>query len=282
MIRRLTIAICICLGIWGTARFCHHKTKGFRIAKIENNTSCLPQTSLPFPSEYKELLNQKFCYLGRGLQSFSFVSEDGETVLKIFNNRYQKRLQWLRVFPSKEKEEYNKKKWALSFTSYELAYERLKKETALLYFHPSKSTDCPKVRLIDPIGIEHPIDLNNHGFALQKKVTMAYPYFSSLAKAKEYDRAEIAFASLFSLLKGKMEQGIDDKDPLIRTNFGFYNDSAVQVDIGPFSLDSSMQDPEKQREELIRISTPLRHFLESEYPDLLPSFYKALHSFSGF
>lgn len=279
MIKRLALIVCACLGVWATARFCHHKTKGFRMSKIQNNTSCLPQSSSPLPSEYKELLNQKFRYLGRGLQSFSFVSEDGETVLKIFNNRYQRRLQWLRLFPSKEKEEYNKKKWALSFASYALAYQQLKKETALLFFHPSKSTDCPQVKIIDPIGIEHPIDLNQYGFALQKKVTMAYPYFSKLAQEKDYARAERAFHSLFELLKGKMEQGIDDKDPLIRTNFGFYNDKAVQVDIGPFSLNSSLTDSDKQREELIKISTPLRHFLENEHPELLPSFYKATFQF---
>ncbi len=278
MIKRIFVSIFILLAIWGTARFCHYQTKGFRLAKIEGNTTCLEQDSPPMTNDLRVILGQKFRYFGRGLQSFSFLSEDGSTVLKLFNNRYQRRLFWLRITPFQEKIAYNREKWKMTFTSYQIAFENLRDETGLFYFHPAKSKDCPKVTLVDPIGIQHEIDLCNYAFALQKKVTMAYPYFASCAAKEDFSGAARGFRSLFSLLKGKMEQGIDDHDPLIRTNFGFYEDQAVQIDIGPFSYDSTLKDPKKQKEEIEKISIPLRHFLENHHPQLLPQFYDALQS----
>lgn len=275
MTRRFLILTFSLVAIWGTARFCHHQTKGFRLSKLVGNTTCLSQLSPPLPKELEKNLDQKFRYFARGHQSFSFLSEDGKYILKFFNNRYQNRLFWLKFTPFKTKKILSREKWAKTFTSYQIALDHLQKETGLYYLHPAKSTDCPKITLIDPLGIEHPIDLNNHAFALQKKATMAYSYFTRCAEEKDFSKAREGFASLFSLLQKKMELGIGDNDPLIRTNFGFIEGDAVEVDLGPFSYAPTV----KQHEEIQKIALPLKHWLENHHPELLPAFYDALENF---
>lgn len=270
---------CLLLLVWGAARFCHHQTKGFRLSKLQNNTTCFPQMSPPLPKEFHSVLNQKFRFFGRGLQSFSFLSEDGSTVLKLFNNRYQNRLFWLRFFPLSKKIFQTKRKWEKTFLSYQIAFDELREETGLLYYHPAKSSDCPKITLIDPIGIEHSLDLNQHGFVLQKKADLAYPFLSNCAKQQDFTKALEAFHSLFSLLTHKMKMGIADHDPLIRTNFGFCGNKAVQIDLGPLSYDDRLKAEEIQREELKKITLSLQHWLEEKHPELLPQYYEALQKY---
>src|SRR5579872_2775416 len=158
------------LLVYGTARFCHHKTAGFRISKIQDNTAPFPIPASPACAiEVLPLLNQKFTYFGRGLQSFAFLSEDGEHVLKICNNRYQTSLFWLEHFPcpsflhawrdQKVASYYSKLR--ATFSSYQLAYEKLKNETGLLALHLEKSQELfPHVQIIDKLGIAHSIDLD--------------------------------------------------------------------------------------------------------------------------
>lgn len=277
-----------CLCIWVIARFCHHQTDGFRLEKLRDNTTRIQkQISEPLPIKEKEILNQKFHYLGRGLQSFSFLSDDGTTVLKIFNNRYQKRLKRLKWVPSigpfktwkDEKIAYNQRKLRLSFASYELASTLLKKETGLLYLHPEKTEGiCPTVSIIDKLNIAHKIDLNRIGFALQKKATLPYLYLKACAEKQDWQRARNAIKDLVHLMKYKMELGIADRDPLIRANCGILEDRAIQIDIGPLSLDPSLKNAARQKKELKRMTLSLRHHLENHHPQMLPYFYEAIEN----
>lgn len=278
LFKRILGILLIALSFWPLARFCHHQTKGFSLAKIANNTSCLPhQHSDPLPRDLSPLLNQKFYYLDRGLQSFSFVSEDGKVVLKLFNNRYQKRLFWLKFFPnSAAKTAYNLQKWGMAFTSYQLAYEKLQKETGLLFFHPQKCNECPHVSIVDNLGITHSINLSNYAFALQKKATLAFPYLASCAEEKRWNDAQTALSSLVHLIQKKMDLGLIDRDPLIRTNIGFIDGKAIQIDLGPFTLAREVKTSTQQKEEIAKITLSLRHWIENHQPELLPYFYESL------
>jgi hypothetical protein len=277
MLKKKLLLLLILVSLWPVARFCHHETKGFRLTKLQNNTTCLPnQSSPPLPGELLPLLDQPFTYFGRGLQSFSFLSKDGEVVLKLFNNRYQRKLILLKLLPFKsltiKKISYLQKKWAETFQSYELASTLLKPYTGLLYFHPQKSSDCPVITVIDRLGIAHQIDLSQVAFALQKKAKSAYCYLSEMAKGGSEQEAKAAFASIVSLLKKRIELGVHDKDPLIRTNLGFLGNEAMYIDLGPFLLENQ----ELQKEEIVKITLSLRHWLEKNAPELLPYFFEAL------
>ncbi|NGX39054.1 MAG: hypothetical protein KR126chlam1_00374 [Chlamydiae bacterium] len=284
---KLIILILSPLLVWGTARFCHHQTKGFRLSKFQGNTTCLPsQKNASLSFEIEEILQQKFYYFGRGLQSFALLSEDGKTVLKIFNNRYQRRLFWLGLVPSigrlsswkENRIDYNRGKWKRTYLSYQIAYDKLRAETGLLYFHPQASEKPMQVALVDKIGITHKVDLSRMGFVLQKKAMMAYDYLSLCDSTQEWDNAKEALNTLVTLFAHKMDLGIGDNDPLIRTNIGFLDGHPMQIDIGPFSYDPSLSKKNRQKEEVIRITRSLKHWLENNHPKLLPYLDEALET----
>jgi len=160
----------------------------------------------------------------------------------------------------------------MAFESYQLAFDTLKTQSGLLYFHPQKSITKLPVTLIDKLGIAHKVDLSKVGFVLQKKALLAYAYLDTCAEKE----AKEAIFSLVALLKHKMDLGIADRDPLIRTNFGFLEGSPMQIDIGPLFFDPSMKKLDKQKEEIPRITLSLKHWLEKNHPEMLPYLDEAL------
>ncbi len=285
MIRKILFSSIVLLALWAVARFTHHQTDGLRLSKFVNNTPLKQLDLEEKPSdETLSLLEQKFTYFGRGLQSFSFLGEDGTTVLKLFNNRYQTR----RALGERLPNFYPFKSWKRSlirnsefklertFSSYLLASTELREETGLLFLHPQKSSGLPKITLIDKLKIAHPFDLNPCAFALQRKAEQVYPYLLSLKQEQHHARAKSAVKDLVGLLRSKMVSGIGDRDPLIRTNFGFERGHPMQIDIGPLYPNEELKNPRVQTEELEKITLSLKHWLESHYPELLESLHEAL------
>ena len=255
------------LIIYGISRFCHHQTAGFRMSKIQDNTFPVEQYVLP-----KIELPQKFIYLGRGLQSFSFISEDQAMVLKIFNNRYQNRLFWLNHLPFffQEKIALAKQKLARNFNSYKIAFEDLQTETGLLYFHPTQTDYLhQRVILVDNLGIEHEVNLDKTGFLLQKKAILFYPYIKHLMEQHDLEKAQKALGAFVEFLKHRYEKGIGDNDQLVRANFGFLEEAIpMQIDVGPFYKDETLKNPDLYKNQLLESTLSLKHWLEAHYPEL--------------
>ena len=274
MKRSLFLLCLFLIGSYGVARFSHHQTDGFRMSKIWGNFPISEEdnSKSPLPKELSSALSQKFHYLGRGLQSFAFVSDDQTTVIKIFNNRYQQKAFWFSLLPACEsKAQYNLGKLKKMAESYQLANSELSHETGLHYLHIQPSSHLKKtVTIVDKLGIEHSISLDQFGFALQKKVTLAYPYLLQLKQANQTAKAKEALSSLFNLLLHRCQMGIADKDPLIRTNVGFIENKALLIDIGPFSKDPSIQDSQIYRKEILRITASLKHWISQNYKELSP------------
>ncbi len=241
------------LCFWALARFTHHETSGFRLTKLEGNSSPLPSQLPPsLAAEEKRaidaLFSAPFTYLGRGKQSFAFLSEDGTTVLKLF-------------IPNERKE-----KLKATFESYQLAFDLLKEESGLLYFHPQEGEDkFPSVTLIDRLAIAHPLDLNSKGFLLQRRAILTYDYLST----KTEEEATAAIYALIALLRSKMDKGIADSDPLLRANVGFVGNCPIQIDLGPLKKDQTLRSKEKQREVLVSATLALKHWLEKNRPELV-------------
>ena len=91
--KRIALILIFAISLYGLGRLYYAVTDGFT---IENITSSLPfDESLetrPLNEEEKTLvdliLDQKFTYLGKGCQSYVFLSEDQQYVLKFF--KYQR------------------------------------------------------------------------------------------------------------------------------------------------------------------------------------------------
>lgn len=275
------------IGCYLLARFCHHQTGGFTLAKIQNNTYELSTPAIHLEKNYdlKALLTQKYSYFSRGLQSFCFLSEDGETVLKLFNNRYQTKIAFwkcLSYFPffdkvAADKIVYLESKLKMTFDSYQIASEMFPQESALIYFqaHPSQQIRS-NVTLVDKLGIKHSVNLNQYAFILQKKATPFYSYLEQLISDRDWAGCHQVIHKLFDLSLLRHKQRVSDRDPLIRTNFGVIDGEPVYIDVGPFVKSNCNLDPIQTRKELDAMFLGLKHWLEKKQQYNLASDVDAL------
>jgi hypothetical protein len=253
------------------ARFTHYQTSGFRLSKISSNTFLEEEfEARPLTLEESKILQGKFTYFGRGIQSFAFLSEDGNYVLKIFNNRYQRKLKFLEFFYLQTYANVVKDKLNKTCKSYKIAYQELPEETGVLYLHLSPTYLLDRtVVVVDKLGIEHTIDLDNTGFLLQKRATLVYPQLEKFLKQGNLIAAKESLTHLLDLFLIKFQRGIADNDPLIRTNYGFIGTTPLQIDVGPLSKDIAMQNPRIYLPELTRITASLKNWLRERSPELL-------------
>jgi len=255
------------------ARFCHYTTDGFTMEKVRSNTFVSENSESP-PFD-QELVREKFYYLARGKESFAFVSQDGKRVLKLFNNRLQRKRSFYRYFPffSDQVRELEKK-LEKKRLSYELADKLLHNETALIYTHLYPTNHLKsEVTLVDKLGIEHRLNLDETGFVVQKKAELIYP--ALLECRKRGEGREVIF-QLVTLLALRHKKGIADNDPLLRTNCGFIDGTPVLLDLGPFSQDARCQNPGYYIPEILRITESLKTWLQIHYPERLPDLEEAL------
>jgi hypothetical protein len=261
-------------------QFCHKRTDGFSLNKIQSKLSYHPQWALPHPpekdlQEIKSLLAQKFFYLAKGAQCHVFVSEDQKYVIKFFRHHHMRPPSWIALIPStfetfrKKKENRKWGKLHKDFNSYHLAFTQLKEQTGLIFLHLNKSSHLKhQLTIVDKIGIEQKIDLDQMEFILQKRADLVYPAIDHWMQKNNTTSAEDALSNLVSLLHLRLKKGLFDKDPDLNTNFGFIGTQAVQIDIGRFKKATEPMTPKQEKDTIIRITDNLKQYLDSHYPEL--------------
>lgn len=187
------------------------------------------------------LLRQPFTYLGEGSQMVVFGSEDGAYVLKLFKGKHKKRFKLSR-FLSKMKHPIancraEEEEWKFKFKEtcrrYEMAFSHLKEETALVLLHFQKTGTPLPVTLIDKSA--HRIDLSGLPFILQKRAVLAPEYFR-----KNPGKHIEAVQALKDFFVRRIHKGFSDPRQTLNINYGFIDDSPVQLDVGkiePFQGD---------------------------------------------
>ncbi|MES2344999.1 MAG: hypothetical protein V4494_03565 [Chlamydiota bacterium] len=239
------------------SHFCVDKTDGFTLNYIQPTITCECQidTSLPDLSIFK----QKFYYLGCGGQSYVFLSNDGQFVLKFIKNYLYFPLPIFNNFSFFHKK---KNKMVRDLKSYKIAFEELSHESGLIYFHLGKTTHLlPEITISDKLGIEHKITLNEKHFILQKKADLLYPHLNALMNLGDLDGAKKAISSLLILLKTRLNKGIYDEDAKLHRNCGFIGNKALFIDIGRFCKSSKTQT-------LTEMTERLKLWLQNNYPEL--------------
>ncbi|HEX4840101.1 MAG TPA: hypothetical protein VFU89_06635 [Rhabdochlamydiaceae bacterium] len=195
-------------------------TWGFTLARLRTKEPLGPSKGLdPYL-----ILKQKFTLQGQGGQSYVFLSEDGNYVLKFFKEMPRP---WIpRIsFPQYHKKKL--KKLLRTITGYHLAFERLPQETGLLTLHFSPTSSPLPTTLVDRLAIEHAVDLSSVCFVLQKR---AAPIDSF---------SEATLAKVSDLLKKRASVHIADHDPRLYDNLGWIDGQLVFIDPGRFVDDTN-------------------------------------------
>src|SRR4029077_12021184 len=159
------------------------RSDGFSVERIENTfPRAGNELTRPAEKELNELTSicsQPFYYLGKGSQAYAFQSADGKYVLKLFKCYHLKPIPWLEKLrlpgfvgdyvQQHLKRRYHKSK--LSLESYRIANDKIPDECGLLFLQiiPSQNFH-QQATFTDKIGRTFTIDLENHGFLIQRKM----------------------------------------------------------------------------------------------------------------
>ncbi len=203
--------------------------------------------SSDFP-DLEAIASRPFHYLGHGLQSVAFESEDGKYVIKFFLSkviRFRKKI----VFPFLHKEKWSRKRDVFDVLGiYDLAFRELKEETGLIGVHLSANqANLPSCIIRDWNEKEHRIDLNRVSFVLQYRCVMLNE------ACKKMKPADI-FSALTVLLDKRSRKGFTDiRRRFNIENYGFLGTRAVMIDAGGLEyVEGIKKDPEVETQRVMK------------------------------
>lgn len=247
-------------------KFCYQGTGDFWLQTILSERAFDPRWETPAPSkeELKEInaiLSRPFTFVGGGMQSFVFLSEDKKSVIKFFKHRFSllKKGRFRTHTPFLDS----------IFESYHIAHQQFPKETGVYYAHLNRTVGRhPPITLIDKMGITHRFDLGGTEFVLQKRADLICPTLCKQMEAKDIDGAMETISSLVSTLKSIYSHGIMNMDRAFRRNVGMTEGRAILIDAGSLCADPMVLDPQEARRDIIEKGINLEKWLMKHYPQL--------------
>ncbi len=253
-------------------RLYYHYTGAFSLANITyESTPFQPIASTSLITLEKEtlskILNQPFSFLGKGNQTYAFLSADGEYVLKFFKFGHLKNSWYQNLFRNGDPES-RWKRFSKVFQGYQLAYEKNRKNSGLLFIHLNKTDDLGLyVQVRDRLGFSHRIALDSVVFVIQEKAIPAQELFTELLDKGNVEEVKTRLDQLMALYHSEYQQGLYDRDHNLIYNTGFTKTRAIRFDVGKLREDSRMKDPLFYEEDLKKIvQRRLNPWFRKHYP----------------
>jgi hypothetical protein len=284
----ITVLLCIFLLI-GSERFSYSRTSGFMFAKVLSDLPYVAKWDLPNPSKKmrEEEINackQPFFFLGKGNESYAFISKDQRYVLKLFKHHYF-RLTFLKlalknitqrpIWEGIKKERLDRLE--RSFISCKLAYTELFHETALVSMNLTKKPKSEiEVTLFDRLGIKHTLALEQTEYILQRRAALVPLKLSELMHEGKIEDAKACLDSLVALILKRAKLGIFDRDARIQENFGFLGTEAVEIDTGSYQHDPELRKPHRYKKNLLSDTLDFELWLAENHPELVSYFRQLL------
>ncbi len=289
MIRICISALAVCALVWGANEMYQKKTRFGLLAKFTSPTFKpqeeweLPELSAEHQAEINRILSQKFTYLARGSQAFAFISEDNKYVLKLFKqHKWHPKNIWgylpLPFNPYYRDYLVRQGKQQAVLSSCKAALVHAKKDTGTLFAHLNPtSLSVPPMTLVDKHGKSWKLDLGKSCFLLQKKADLFYPHIQELMATGDIEGAKYAITSTIKLLDRFIEMGVFENNAILRKNFGFIDNEAMQFDIGKFKFDANRK---AEKQEIRVIVQSFHRWIEKKFPELISHFDEQLDLFS--
>lgn len=244
----------------------------FNLSHISEPLPFHPEWEIdPIPQNLlNEVIDQPFSFIGEGGQSWVFASQDQKYVIKFFKfNRFRPSwyVNWLPNdwFYSYRQKHLRLKQEKLNavFQGHKLAYDKLKKESGLIFIQLNPSHVTQNITLIDQNGQTHQIDLGLIPYVIQLKGETLEENFKKLLMAKELHLIKENTEKLVALLKSEYSQGLIDLDRGIMHNMGMLGGMAIHLDVGKVVFDESVKNVEKQEIELDKVHEKITKWLKN-------------------
>lgn len=284
------------ISLFGSGRLYLYLTDGFEITNI--SAKVLPFPSLPEEPSFiasdiqfiQEALQQPYHYLGKGVQSYAFVSADQKYVIKFFKYQFFHPRPWMRFFCGlpyvhtyfDQKQLQKRIKLHKLMRSWQIVFKDLKEEAGLLLIHLHSSSSLKtQLTLYDRLGRRYEISLDEMEFCIQKKAALLGDVLLKHRQNHSLQQAQLLIVQIIDMFDKEAAKGILDKDPIFMRNTGVANHKVVHIDIGEFVQDELIKE--------LRFSSPyltckikeLALWLRAYYPELLPFLEEQVHLYNS-
>ncbi len=273
--RKTVILLGLITSLLGMGKLWHLAKDGFQLSRalfppLQKEMWPREPLSLAEEKTISSLLAQPYVYLGRGHQCYAFASRDGRYVLKLLrHDRYHPTL--LRrsltipfCTPRNEIHTDLSHRFVSLMNSFQIAWQDLPKETALLYLHigAQPNTSLPPLSLIDPLGRHYTLDSRHVDFILQEKKELLLPRLQQALHSANKNEAQRLIDLWVQFVVFRAEKGICNKDPSFVRNFGIDAEKIVQIDIGSFYRRKEPMTREARLASIHQTLDPVREWLQ--------------------
>lgn len=226
-----------------------------------------------------EILSQRFQYMNAGTQSTVFISEDGKYILKFFKQRQftprASKNTWSIPFFARWRKEKQEKKYALKrdkiFSAYKVSFDRLSKQTGVIYVHFNSGRLKRSIQLENNVGQLLTVRLDDWDFVIEQRAEPLPKFLESLLKKGDVHAAEEAISSLLDLHRIFFEKGMRNRDIEFASNYGFIDGAPVLFDVGRLLPAVGWEGREKVLKKLKNFLPAFRMWIDHFYPILLPA-----------
>lgn len=284
---RLALYILLsCSAFYASIRIYYTVTDGFNPRDLASEFAYRENLTIPVASseqieKINPLLQQKFSYLGKGVQAYALVSEDQRYVIKIGKQKlYRFNILDKALFQLPYTENLKKaktlklsKRLQRFLSGYLIGYQELPEESRLLYLHLLPTDNVhPKILIADKLGFTYEVDLNKVEFIVQEKAETTEAKIRSFVEKKDYVGAKKTLQTLVDLFVACTKKGIIDTDTGLQgifANTGFINDEAMFIDTGRFVKDENIKnDPAFYQEYMSTCIESLQKRTQTYFPEL--------------
>jgi len=248
----------VCAFAWALAFFARSQTDHFTNNRILSTHAFHPEWECNNPPEIEQIISQPFHYFTYGGQSWVFLSEDGQWVVKFFDFRptwydAAKALHLPESWTPKLTERQIKRR-ETHVKGYILAATRFRDGCGLVgIFLNGKQTGQHHMVITDPSHCQHRIDLSTCSFVVQRKAEPLPDRIHSLLKAGNAKEASSALSTVLNLVAERTALGLGDGDVVnFHRNMGFIGNKAIYLDAGGFIDAPEFLIPANAETEIIR------------------------------
>ena len=158
------------------------------------------------------------------------------------------------------------------FNGYDLAFRENRQLSELIYLHLLRTESLHlKATVIDKIGLERTINLDDVVFLVQKKGETLRTRLRRLLNEQRIEEAKEAMAKILEMYISEYMKGIYDHDHGVLHNTGFIGDQPFHLDVGKLNQDGRMKEVEfykKDFEHVVwKMDVWIKHCYLEDYPE---------------
>lgn len=281
---KFLIAIAISgISIFGGYQFYERQFSSQHIYLKSIETTPHPIDKKTF-QQLSEIFNQPFIYLDRGKQTYVFESQDHHYVIKFFDfHRMQRRAKENR----KETSEANMEKRLKNLLSgYQLAYERNRKNSAILFLQlfPNPLLNL-EVTVKDRFGIIHEINLSKVPFVVQYKAIPSGLIFKEIFNKGDIKKGKHYLNSIVDMYLSEYRQGLCDADHNFMYNTGFIGEKPIRIDVGRLFADDSFKNSavfqrDLEKIAIFRVSKWMKRYFPKYHDEIITDMHEKIQQFN--